>query len=164
MLAHDYSALEKYLIISGILKREHYMNILVAFFRLKLSEKLLAIRIAYLLYHYKIALPLVSVNQLTAKIEKLEKRSCTTDSERLLYFVKMASLHLPWANNCLLRSLVGKRMLQRQGKSSTIKFGAKKLSGHLEAHAWLENIEDSGFTLNSYFKEDQKEYRVFANN
>jgi len=46
--------------------------------------------------------------------------------------------YLPFASNCLDRSLALCRLLRRRGIAARLRIGARKEGEHLQAHAWVE--------------------------
>lgn len=87
------------------------------------------------------------------KISSVRKKVCPEDIPDLLQGVRWAILNAErivfWKNNCLVKSLAGRWMLQRRGVESKISFGIKKEGVEkLAAHAWLTvgdvEVVDSG--------------------
>lgn len=59
--------------------------------------------------------------------------------------VQTAAHHGPYRARCLQQSLVLWLLLRANGMNSEIRFGARKLEGRMEAHAW---VECSGLPVN----------------
>ncbi len=55
--------------------------------------------------------------------------------------IKRVTKYAFWNNNCLPQAIGAKRLLKKQGITSTLYLGVKKNNDHssLEAHAWLES-------------------------
>jgi hypothetical protein len=61
-------------------------------------------------------------------------------SDRIVWAVSAASGRIPALGNCLSVALAAKLLLTISGYSSSLRIGvAKRDSGLLEAHAWLED-------------------------
>lgn len=74
-----------------------------------------------------------------------------------LHITRLASAaarHLFVRTNCLEQAMTLCVLLQRRGLPAVLRFGARKHSAHLEAHAWVEYL---GVPLN----EDSGEHRHF---
>jgi hypothetical protein len=52
--------------------------------------------------------------------------------------VTLAARRMPWRAGCLPAALTLQRILAAQGVDSELRLGVRKVSGRLEAHAWLE--------------------------
>jgi hypothetical protein len=73
------------------------------------------------------------------KSQKRDEQSLPMDHVRkVAYLVNVAAYNLPVRANCLQRSLVLWWMLRREGIISKVRFGARKESNGLTAHAWVE--------------------------
>lgn len=53
--------------------------------------------------------------------------------------VRLASAHVPVPVNCLLGSMVLCWLLRRRGVIADLRFGVRRTSGRIEAHAWVEH-------------------------
>lgn len=53
--------------------------------------------------------------------------------------IRHARWYLPIDANCLARSLVLKRLLDRQGIDTDLRIGVRQYEGDFEAHAWVEH-------------------------
>jgi Transglutaminase-like superfamily len=80
------------------------------------------------------------------------------EGERIKMAVRIvnAAAHYVWGPfTCLEKSLALWWLLKRQGTASSVRIGARKSGGKLEAHAWVER---EGVALN----EPQEEHRHYA--
>ena len=70
----------------------------------------------------------------------LEKTADLTLSEcrRRMHLLNIAANHHIVNANCLLRSMVGWKYLQRHGLNPSLRIGVQLQSGALLGHAWLE--------------------------
>ena len=59
-------------------------------------------------------------------------------SRQVVHAVERAARALPGNPNCLLRSLTVWTMLAARGVAGELRFGARRVSGRTEAHAWVE--------------------------
>jgi hypothetical protein len=74
-----------------------------------------------------------------------------------LHITRLASAaarHLFFRTNCLEQAMTLRFLLHRRGIAADLRFGARKESAHLEAHAWVAYL---GVPLN----EDRGEHRHF---
>jgi hypothetical protein len=76
---------------------------------------------------------------------------------RTVQMVRAAARHGFGTPNCLETSLTLWYLLARQRVPSAIRIGTRKISGRLEAHAWVEN---DGVVLNE-FDQDHLHYTPF---
>lgn len=60
------------------------------------------------------------------------------DARAIARWHRAAARHIPIHTNCLERSLVLCRQLQRRGLPAELQIGARKNHGKFEAHAWVE--------------------------
>jgi hypothetical protein len=72
----------------------------------------------------------ISARRRTAKIP--------LSPERLAQLVATASRHHPLPIRCLQRSLVLEFLLGEHGHPAELRIGVRRLTGSLEAHAWVE--------------------------
>ncbi len=68
-------------------------------------------------------------------------------------FVRAAAAHTPLRASCLQQSLTLWGLLRLHGIESDLRFGARKLDSHIQAHAWVEH---AGAVLND--GEDVREH------
>lgn len=69
-------------------------------------------------------------------------------------FVSAAAAHTPLRANCLHKSLALWGLLRLHGIESDLRFGARKLDGELQAHAWVERagaVLNDGQDVGEYF-------------
>lgn len=100
---------------------------------LTLSLQVLAARLALRLLSLTTTLRL-----LTPRRRRVADRDPAAAAEDLRA-VRMISHYLA-RDNCLIRALVGLRVLRRHGFDPRLRFGVRKVGeAVLEAHAWLEN-------------------------
>jgi hypothetical protein len=59
-------------------------------------------------------------------------------ARKVAHLVNVTAYHMPVRANCLQRSMVLWWMLRREGIMSKVRFGARKESTGLAAHAWVE--------------------------
>lgn len=85
-------------------------------------------------------------------------REDAAEGERVKMAIRMvnAAARYGWGQStCLEKSLALWWLLQQQGTASSVRIGARKAAGKLEAHAWVER---EGVALN----EPQQEHRHYA--
>jgi hypothetical protein len=76
---------------------------------------------------------------LMMKSKNRDERSLPMDQVRkVAYLVNVAAYNMPVRANCLQRSVVLWWILRREGIMSKVRFGARKESTGLTAHAWVE--------------------------
>jgi hypothetical protein len=73
---------------------------------------------------------------------------------RIAHLQSSAARHLLFRTNCLEQAMTLCYLLRRRGIPADLRFGARKQSSRLEAHAWVEH---QGVPLN----EDHGEHRHF---
>jgi hypothetical protein len=92
---------------------------------------------------------------------KTEKRrgDQTIDPERVRMAVRMvnAAARYGLGSTCLEKSLILWWLLRREGIVSSVRIGARKATGKLEAHAWVER---DGVALNEP-GDDHRHYATF---
>lgn len=74
-------------------------------------------------------------------------------AKRVARMVRLAARHGVVRGNCLSRSLLLRRMLERRGIPSEIRFGVRAGVAAVEAHAWVEHHGhslDDGFEGNAF--------------
>ena len=116
--------LRQYLELSSAERREFILAILlVAFVRLCLA--------------------LVSFGTVQRRWSDLVLRATRSNEHRsllpakIVWLVAVASRCVPTAH-CLARCMAAQVLLARQGYSTTLQIGVRKLGSRLDAHAWLE--------------------------
>jgi len=127
------------------------MSVLIRFVELSVDDRLLVILTASLLAFLTIALRLVSLQILLMALRKAAVASPRREpgkpwaSGRIVWAVAAVARRVPALGNCLCVALAAKLLLSISGCPSSLRIGvAKRDSGQLEAHAWLE---DNGIIL-----------------
>ena len=120
-------------------RKLHFANSLTA------SEWILFSRAWLLLLWVELGLRKFSYARVSQWFTPKQPRQSSRESEdptrqikRIWQLVDMASRNHILTITCLRRSLVAQRLLNQQGIPVELRFGVKKDSGRIQAHAWLE--------------------------
>ncbi len=133
------------------------MSRLNKFLRLPFNEKILFVRIWFLLAIIKLGLsllPFTTLRKVLTVISPLIARGGEAWSEDLLVWaVGAASRYVPKAT-CLARAMVIQLVLKQSGRQASLHIGVNGAEGnHLDAHAWVESqgkVLFGGSNLSSY--------------
>jgi Transglutaminase-like superfamily len=125
------------------------MEALRKFRDLSAQEVWLLLEAAVLLPTVRLALNFVPVARLQKFGRPAEPRSLPPrlQPQATARMVRIAARHGLYRAKCLEQSLVLRWLLQRQGISAQILFGARKQEERMEAHAW---VEVNGESLDDY--------------
>jgi hypothetical protein len=84
-----------------------------------------------------LVLPFRRVVELTDRIPA--RAQPAPDPERLSWAVGAVGRRLVRRNRCLVEAVALASVLRRVGTPATIRFGAMRMDGRFEAHAWVES-------------------------
>lgn len=118
------------------------MNSLRRFFRLPRSERWLLIKAALLLGLIRIGLRLLPFQTLKRLVDSASKPRVAKQfsAERIVWAVTVASRYVLGAGPCLPQALAAQALLRRRGYPASLRIGvARKGTGELQAHAWVES-------------------------
>jgi hypothetical protein len=136
------------------------MRSLRKFALLPAEERWLLVKSALLLQAISLGmwlLPFQTLTRLLAKVTGISaklRRVNRISTERVVWAVEMASLHLPGKKTCLNQALAVQTLLARRGYAATLQIGVVKgEGGQFEAHAWVEHEGEAvigGYELERY--------------
>lgn len=116
-----------------------------SFLRLPSRERRILVQIALLVPLIEVCLRIAGFGRVTSHLRRLRgSRSVSVDPaaevERYRRLMFCFHARLPIAGRCLARALTLWWLLQREGISTTVCFGTRKVRRELEAHAWVEYL------------------------
>ena len=120
------------------------MHRITKFRRLSSWERRVFLRALFMLPLSALGLRALGLRRIQAILSRASRPDgrATADErsrmEQVARLVAAAARHGVYRASCLPRSLALQRLLREAGISSELRLGVRKVSGRLEAHAWLE--------------------------
>lgn len=127
---------------NSLLKKALLTSRLHRLFGLPRAERRLLIEAAVCLAAIRIALLVLPFRRLLAILNSAARslRARQSETDRVAWAIDVASRHVPFTDNCLVRALAAQALLKRRRRNADIRFGvARNASGEFEAHAWVES-------------------------
>ena len=139
----------------------HFFSVLRRFWQLPGSERPIVLQSAFWLTATWFALRLIGFRRWSGFLERdpiVAKTSGNSsqlaEARNITRLLSAAASHLFVRTNCLEQAMALSYVLRRRGIPAELRFGARKDSPRLEAHAWVEHL---GIPLN----EDRGEHLHF---
>lgn len=114
------------------------------FINLNTSNKILTLKILFLLNITHIILRVVKLKYFVKNLSKtiIIPNNDLKQGYKICYFINRISNYTLAQNNCLTNAIVAKLLFRKFNLPNTLYVGVKKHNNKLQAHAYLSNIQN----------------------